>query len=416
MAHIEPRVKGLERLVAAAILVSLACASCAGVSDQPADGSFDDMVADLLPAVERLSGMRATGEIRVETTTPDDVRRYVESRLDVWLPGEELERMQRAYAMLGLLPDTLDLRSLLLALYGEQVAGFYDPETKALYVLETQAAGIEPVLMHELVHAIQDQHANLDSLISQRGRNDRQTAAQAAIEGHATLAMFAWLAESMTGDTVNPATMPDPGSSAAGLFAGNDEFPVFGRAPRIIRETLLFPYVSGASFVQALWRTEAGRVPPFGAFMPQSTEQVLDPRARFIEDRDEPTELSHDDTEGPDRLWENTLGAFETRLFVEEATGATDGARGWDGDRYTLYESATGNVLVWTSIWDDASAADLFAERADRFVAGNGRGGFVRRIEIDGRPGVRMVIGADSTSAPDPAVYCSDLEGNRIAC
>jgi hypothetical protein len=296
------------------------------------------------------------------------------------------------------------------------VAGFYDPETKALYVIETQASGIEPVLIHELVHALQDQHVDLDSLIAQRGRNDRQTAAQAAIEGHATLAMFAWLAESMAGDTVNPASLPDPSAGVAGLFANNDQFPVFGRAPRLIRETLLFPYVDGASFVQALWRSEPDRTPPFGALMPQSTEQVLDPRARFIDDRDEPTELRHGDVAGRAPLWENTLGAFETGLFVEEATGVTDGARGWDGDRFTLYDAASGDVLVWTSIWDDASAADMFAERADRFITGNGRTGFVRRFEIEGRPGVRVAIGQDSVSAPDPTVHCVDTANNRVAC
>lgn len=411
MTEPDPRIR-------TAVLVLFACVSCAEVSDRAATGPVDDLVSGLLPAVERLSGMRATGEIRVELTTPDDVRRYVESRLDAYLPGDALDRMQRAYAMLGLLPDTLDLRSLMLALYGEQVAGFYDPETKTLYVLESQAAGIEPVLMHELVHAVQDQHVDLDSLIAQRGRNDRQTAAQAAIEGHATLAMFAWLAESMTGDTVNPAALPDPAAGVAGLFANNDQFPVFGRAPRIIRETLLFPYVSGASFVQAVWRSEAARVPPFGALMPHSTEQVLDPRVRFLGNRDEPTELRHDDVPGWPPLWENTLGAFETGLFVEEATGATDGSRGWDGDRFTLYDGAGDDVLVWTSIWDDASAADLFAERAARFIdmGTAGRPGFVRRVEIEGRPGVRVIVGADSASSPWPTPYCADVEGNRVTC
>jgi hypothetical protein len=409
-------IPALSRLAAALALISIA--SCADASRIRANRPIDDLVAELLPAVERLSGLRATGDIHVEMTTPDDVRRYVEGRLNAYLPGEQLDLMQRAYAMLGLLPDTLDLRSLLLALYGEQVAGFYDPETKALYVVETQATGIEPVLMHEMIHALQDQHVDLDSLIAQRGRNDRQTAAQAAIEGHATLAMFAWLAESTTGDTVNPAALPDPGGGVAGLFADGDQFPVFGRAPRLIRETLLFPYVSGASFVHALWRSDPARASPLGASMPQSTEQVMDPQSRFIDDRDDPTELRHGDVDGWPALWENTLGAFETRLFIEETTGVSDGASGWDGDRFTLYDAAGTEVLVWTSVWDDESAAALFAERAARFVSAGsgGRTGFVRRIDIEGRPGVRLTIGADSTAAPAPPVHCVDLQNNRIVC
>jgi hypothetical protein len=73
---------------------------------------------------------------------------------------------------------------------------------------------------------------------------------------------------------------------------------------------------------------------------------------------------------------------------------------------------------VWTSVWDDGSAADLFAARADRFfnAAARGRTGFVQRIDIEGRPGVRLTIGADSAAAPAPPVHCVDLQNNRIVC
>lgn len=401
-------------------LPALVLASCAGPdrADRSAE-SIEKTVYGMLPAIERLSGLAARLPVRVARTSPDSLEAYITDRLDRYLPAGQLEGMRRAYVMLGLLPDTLDLRKLLLELYGEQVAGYYDPETTTLYAVDSDAAGpIEPVLAHELVHALQDQAVNLDSLITQNERNDHQSAAQAAIEGHATLVMYAWMAERTAGDTVNPASLPDPAATASELFSAQErQFPVFARAPRVIRETLLFPYAQGASFVRALWRADpSSRRPPFGDLLPQSTEQVLDLRS-LPDHRDEPTGIGHDAVDGWTPVYENTLGQFETRIFIEDVAGeAGAGARGWDGDRYTLYAPVAGDVLVWTSVWDDAAAADSFARSAARVPARLGRQGSARRIDIEGRPGVRIVIGAPPSAAPDPTVRCVNATGNRIAC
>ena len=67
-----------------------------------------------------------------------------------------------AYRLLGLLPDTLDLRAFLLDLLTEQVAGYYDPKTKVLYVVDDASAEMRDItITHELMHALQDQHTDL---------------------------------------------------------------------------------------------------------------------------------------------------------------------------------------------------------------------------------------------------------------
>src|SRR5688500_13437958 len=105
-------------------------------------------------------------------------RAYVQSRLDEEMPPAEREGLRRAYVAFGVIPDTLDLDALLLDLYTEQVLGYYDPGSKTMFVVEgADAESMRPVLAHELVHALQDQHVNLDSLISGDRGNDRQTAA-----------------------------------------------------------------------------------------------------------------------------------------------------------------------------------------------------------------------------------------------
>src|SRR5688572_18248169 len=185
----------------------------------------------------------------------DSLRSYIEQRMAEELPAQELAGVKPVYVTLGIMPADLDLQRLLLDLYTEQVVGYYDPDSKKLFVVSgADRATIRPVLVHELVHALQDQHTNLDSLIARERGNDRQTAAQSAIEGHATMVMVAYLAEEQASGPVDPRMLPDIGEQIRpALEEQNSQFPVFQRAPRILREALLFPYAGGAAFVQKLW-------------------------------------------------------------------------------------------------------------------------------------------------------------------
>src|SRR5690606_29891255 len=126
--------------------------------------------------------------------------------------------------------------------------------------------------------------------------NDRQTAAHAAMEGHAMVVMFSLLAERASGRQVDPASLPNPATELGpALEADNDEYPVFRRAPRVIRETLLFPYISGSGFVHAVWRARRPqrRYPaPLDSLLPQSTEQVMQPEDHFVHRRDAPLDVT----------------------------------------------------------------------------------------------------------------------------
>jgi hypothetical protein len=304
-----------------------------------------------------------------------------------------------------MLTDTLDVRALLLDLYTEQVVGYYDAETDRLFVVENVAAdALEPVLAHELVHALQDQHIDLDSLVTRDRGNDRQTAAQAAVEGHATLVMFAFLAEKAVGQEIDPLDLPNPAAQLApALQAQNSQFPVFRRAPALIRETLMFPYVSGAGFVHAVWQQRGE--PAFIELIPQSTEQVLHVESRYLPQRDEPTELDLGDAAaGWDVIYDNSMGELETRLWLREHLGisASAASAGWDGDRVRLLGSAAGDTaLVWWSVWDDDEAAAGFAAAAARVRL---RDIAVARHTIDDRPFVRVTVPVSGRGAAPEAM------------
>jgi hypothetical protein len=417
------KVRSLSVLLAITLLTGVGCDN--GRDRAPDDDEIRAMVDSMLPPLARLAALPALEPVVLERQSVDQVRAYVESKLEEEMPPAELEGIRITYTMLGLLPDTLRLRDLLLDLYTEQIAGYYDASTRRLYVVEgVPTAAVRTVVAHELVHALQDQHANLDSLIAKGRGNDRQTAAQAAIEGHATLVMFALLAEEIAGRPIDPASLPDPVEQLAGGFAGAAQFPVFERAPAIVRETLVFPYSAGASFVHAIWSADGGgaHTAPLGEALPQSTEQVMNPLTRFRGQRDVPTELRFDSARSWQVAYENTLGAFEVQLFLDEHLGrGSTSALGWDGDRFRLLETPTGSrALEWVVIWDDSASADRFRHDVER-IRNDGYLGdrvLVEAIPVEGRPAVRIVVArdVDPSTLPVPAVYCVAESGAREPC
>ncbi len=402
------RAGGLTMLLAATLSGGCQGQDQGGLSE----GGLEAMIDSLLPSIAATSGLELRSPVRFALQSRDEARRFIEAQLEEELGPEELDGMERAYKAFGALPDTLDLRSLLLALYTEQVVGYYDPETDRLYVLEgADRATAGPVVAHELVHALQDQHTDLDSLVARERGNDRQMAAQAAAEGQATLVMMALQATETTGREIGPGSLPDIGTMLRpALEAENARFPVFQSAPPLIRETLLFPYLEGAGFVQMLFRSRRGGAPPvpFGELLPQSTEQVLRPAARFLGGPDAPSELELGSAgDGWTVVYTNTLGQLETSIVLEQHLRGEHTADGWDGDRYALLVGPDGGeALVWYSVWDDAAAADRFADGWRRGLsARTGRVGRVERREVEGRPVVRVVeadTGIDLDALPVP--------------
>ncbi|MGW8265328.1 MAG: hypothetical protein ACWGSQ_03110 [Longimicrobiales bacterium] len=330
------------------------------------DPALRARVAELLPVLARRAGMELTRPIRAERRTREELEGYLRFKLDQEMPLEEATVRTRSYALLGMVPEDLDLRGLLISVYTEQVAGFYDPDSTALFVMDDMAVELlETVLVHELVHAVQDQTVNLDSLTAKERGNDRQVAAQSAIEGHATLVMLEHMAAGLGGEPVDISTLPNLSQSIRpALEAMREQYPVLASAPPIIQESLLFPYIEGASFVAASWQSVEGRPPPFWDLLPQSTEQILNPERAFPPEEDPPTELELTLDGGMTVAYENTLGQMELGVLLEEwlGEGHRGLAQGWDGDRFALLRSEADGAdgLVWASVWDSEDQRDAF--------------------------------------------------------
>lgn len=370
----------------------------------------------VLPRLEALSGLPRLAPIAIGVRSRSQLRQFVETRLAEDFPPSEIAGVHATYSALGLIPEDIDLHALLLDLYTEQIVGFYDPARDTLFVVnDVPREQLETVLVHELVHALQDQHANLEALVDPSLSTDRQRAAQAALEGHATLVMVAWAMESMGVDASALPELPDL-SALLGPALQSAQFPVLSTAPRIIRESLLFPYFEGARFVQALWRhappegrsSGASRA-PLDEFLPASTEQIRNPADRFFGVRDEPTEVrfGSDSEGGWPVIYQNTFGELELAILLGELLGERyeDLVYGWDGDRYLTFRVPGGGIgLEIAIVWDDGASADAFASAYERVAPEwSARAVRVDRTRQDGREVVRIVdLPAHAADEPFP--------------
>jgi hypothetical protein len=324
------------------------------------------------------------------------VRAYLIAKLDQELPTPRMKGLEIAYRLFGLLPDTLQLRSLLLDLYTEQVAGFYDPDSATLFgVVGADPSQLRLVLAHEMVHALQGQYLPLDSILHEISNNDRLTAAQAVLEGQATLISVDVLASGQK-VTNNPEFWQMYRDQ---VREQQTSMPVFARAPLVVREALIFPYLAGAEFMH-WWETSPFQDSvPYGPRMPVSTEQILYPD-RYAR-HDEPVVLAFAKDSGV--VHEDVLGESEIRVLLARLAGASEvrvpGPLGWGGDKFRVYDTAAGPALVWYVVWDDKRSAERFTWGYGGKLRSTTRPGYrtaLESLELDGKPATVYVLAPEA--------------------
>jgi len=232
----------------------------------------------------------------------------------------------------------------------EQIAGLYDPKSQEFYIADWIPMVDQKIVMsHELTHALEDQYFHIEQWSKAVHENgDATLARDAVLEGSATAAMVDYMLRD-TGYSLKNLPDVDP-SKFMGDMAGS---PKLQQAPPFIKDTLLFPYLSGLTFTAAALKTSGwSSLPSLFSNPPLSTHQILHP-ALYKSGKAPRTVTvpSFDKSLGPDweKLEDDTLGEFGWREVLKQfidAKSAVALAEAWEGDHYIVYEHKQSKKLL----------------------------------------------------------------------
>lgn len=368
----------------------------------------DDRYDQINLEMETIRELDLLAPINLSLKTRAELQEETISDLETDYPAIDRENDKRVLVAFGLMGPDDDLGQLYGDLLGEQVAGYYDPATDEMVVVsdgtpdDEISASDQVTYAHETVHALQDQHFNLETYLDdgENASDDQSLAITSLIEGDATAAQIEFLIS-------NPTLLVQLNDEIRGSDASTE---ALDNAPAIISETLLFPYDQGQVFVSAL-KDEGGWSTVNEAFAspPLSTEQILHPEKYF--QGENPVEVEVPDVAsalgtGWTAFDTDTMGEFQTSLILDEgevsSSDAEDAADGWGGDRYTVVGTSDQTVILWNTVWDtDDDAAEfagtLVERETGRLNASADENGSVTIIESD-QGVVEVRVDGDSVS------------------
>jgi hypothetical protein len=299
------------------------------------------------------------------------IRTLLRDLLDDECSPEEWARERKAMYKWGLLSADFLLKAFVLDLLTEQAAGYYDPKRRTLFIADWLPDDIQqPIMAHELVHALQDQHYDLQrNFAPVKEHADLTLARKALVEGDALAVMLAYMLQPLR---FHPDQLPSLGPSLQSAFPILDkQFQVYAQAPQVLRQQLLFPYLYGLTFIKAiLTRMGWAGLQQVYHQPPVSTEQIIHPEKYLSETPDRPQDVP---LHLPERLFQaswdkikrDVLGEFLLSVILQQfltEAEAKQSAAGWRGDRYELFEHRSSGrlLLVCVTVWDTPLDAEEF--------------------------------------------------------
>jgi hypothetical protein len=297
--------------------------------------------------------------------------RQVKEQVRTQVPPEAIRGESAFLTAFGFIPEGFDYEAEVYRLIESQLAGYYDPDRKTLFLMDDLSnPEAEVTLAHELVHALQDQHYDLGPRLKyQKDANDSQAAVHCLAEGDATSLMLDYTLEEAG---VQAFRIPDE-QLRLEISASMALAPDVASFPRVLRESLLAPYVDGVLFVHAL-RRQGGwpLVDRIWRDPPTTTEQVL--HMDKLATR-EPAEQMPLPSAPPGPAWvvlhTDGYGEQGLRIALEEwlpRRAAARAAAGWAGDRAIVWEHRDLGVTVaawWVRF--DPSVQDASREATEAF-------------------------------------------------
>lgn len=349
-----------SRLVALVLLLALAASACTGsstasttteapsssttaqdtttsttVAEGP-EAALRAQIDELTSVTEDLRELEFLEPPTVTLVTDDELADRVRLQIEEEFDPADLPRDTAVMVLLGLIEPDTDLFALYSDLLSEQVIGYYDSDAEEMVIPAGQelSALQKSTLVHELTHALTDQHfafADRMEELDEADRFDELSALQAVVEGDASFTELLYVSELPTEEQVEMIRE-----------SLDQDTSVFDQTPRFIQELLFFPYLTGSEFVQELWGSDTGFDRVNDAYLepPASTEQIYHPNAYLGGEDGLAVELPDLLLPGYEVEEEAVWGEVSFQVMFQQGLGASEAneaAAGWGGDEYQVF-------------------------------------------------------------------------------
>ncbi|MBZ5652007.1 MAG: hypothetical protein LAO18_16165 [Acidobacteriia bacterium] len=355
------------------------------ISPQEAERLFRS-VDEILQFASKDTLLPIKHEVKRQLVSRDQVEGYVSKHTSEDEDAKRLRRSELVLKKFGLLPRDFDLGKFLPLLLKEQVAGYYDPKTKTVNLLDWLGADQQkPVLAHELTHALQDQSFNLEKymkpvdadlakkkeITAQDIENDEvSTTRQAVVEGQAMVVLVDYMLEPMGLSLKNSPQVVQ--SLKDGMLVGTADSVQFRNAPIYMKEALTFPYRYGIDFIAEVL-IKGGKDKAFAELFrnpPRTTRQIMEPETYLAGERLEPMHVPdlRQVFRNYDRFDVGAVGEFDVAVLIDQYAGAPISKNlypHWRGGYYYAVrpksDPAAPLALLYTSRWSTPEKAANFA-------------------------------------------------------
>jgi len=352
-------------------------------------------VDEILKFASERTGLPIHESVKRQLVDRDQVADYIRKHMEEDEDSQRLQRGELVLKKFGLLPREFDLKTYLVGLLREQVAGYYDPKTKTVNLLDwVDPEEQKPVLAHELTHALQDQNFDLEKWMKAAdvdlAREKRQPTTadiakdeeiavrQALVEGQAMVVLLEYTLAPTGQSVTNSPQIVD--AVKQGMLVGTADSILFRESPLFLKETLTFPYRYGLDFVVALL-SKQGKDKAYGGVLrnpPATTRQIMEPDKYLSGEKVGPMVA-------PDfgRIFRNyelfdagAFGEFDVAIFIDQFAGvdrAHELYPHWRGGYYYAARAKNDTSaplgLMYVSRWSSSERAAQFAAIYARSLA-----------------------------------------------
>lgn len=320
----------------------------------------------MIAAITEIMGFGPRRPVAMKTISKSQFRKLYRDQMRKEQSPREMHNEMLFLRLFGLVPEDFDYEKTVLDLMSEQAWALYDFKRRHLYLADWAPEDVlEFAMVHELVHALDDQNFNLLKFVKAARHGEEQLARLAVLEGQASWVMTEWVLQQSERSLVGNRLLAITTASATKFEA--QQFPVYESTPLYFREILIFPYTEGLIFqhdmIERFGRDGFTRV---FEHPPETTQQILQPALYIAGRNPAPPELPRmKSPKGYKRVFEGTFGQLDHQILIEQHLG--EGNRQelldkWNGSQFRVYENRRDGktMLHYAARWRNPEAASEY--------------------------------------------------------